>query len=521
MSALDDLIARDMSSGNSSTPASLDSIIASDQGITTPASVAPSAGTSPQPYQEPFWEGVRNGLATAPINAYLGAKQFFGGLSPEEQRVLQYNKEAEQAHPALSLASNALTAAPTFFIPGMNTLTGAALVGGAQGLLQPVDGDQSLANIAKGKAINTAVGTGLGAAGQWAGNKVGNFFTDRLAAAREAAATAASQNAPRDAALQAARDSGYQIPNSISAPSFWSNRLESLGGKAAIKQNASINNQQVTNSLARQAVGIAEDTPITQDALANIRSQAWKNGYEPITQLPARPATAGSSVMNVPADPGFDPKATLGTLVQARSDAKLYFNAYNRTGRPEDLAAAKAAQALADNSDNALANHAASQGRSDLMPALYEARKRIAQTYTVERALNQATGDVSAPVLGRLAQKGSPLSGGLDTIGNTAATFPQVMRPAATTPAPGVGKTEALAASLLALGGHAAGGIPGMVAGAALPLASHAARGLALALKNTPSYGPGLATRAAGNLLSPQELGLALRTLTPYALPAQ
>ena len=462
------------------------------------APIVPADG----PKEDESWlERQRNGLATAPINLYLGLKQKLGGLDSVEQNVLAQNKEAEKKAPVASIASNVLTTAPTMFLPAANTVTGAGLIGAIQGAMQPVEGEQTLANIAKGTALNTVLGGALGAGGQYGADKLAGAVQSRLAMKAAEQAGNQSRNAMRDAVLAEGRTAGYVVPNSEVAPSFLGNRLESIGGKAAIKQEAAVRNQQVTNALTRQALGLPDDVPISQSTLDNLRKTAGK-AYQEVAALSPQA------------------QADLEALKAARADATGWFTAYNRSARPDDLAKAKAARELSDQLEGALEAHAKAAGKDELIPALVDARKQIAKTYTVERALNKATGDISAPVFGRLLDKGKPLSDGLDTVGRFNQAFPKFTGTGATTPAAGVSKSEALASLVLGLIG-AAGAGPAGIAAAAVPLMSHPARALVLsqAMQKTPKYGVGMATRAAAAI--PEEAyGLLGRSGAMYVTPA-
>ena len=121
----------------------------------------------------------------------------------------------------------------------------------------------------------------------------------------------------------------------------------------------------------------------------------------------------------------FDPAKTLEELKQARHDAKAQFEFYNRSADPDVLKKAKALDSTAEKLEKDLGDYAVSLGRDDLVPALQEARKTIAKTYTVERAVNKTTGDVDARVIGRLFDKQKPLSDGLEKVGQFAAGFPK------------------------------------------------------------------------------------------------
>ena len=476
---------------------------------------APKKEVTPEPEapKKSFLETVKGGLASAPINLYLGAKQMMGGLSPVEQDVLAQNKEAEKAAPVSSFLSNIGTLAPALMIPGANTVAGAALTGIGSGALQPVEGEQSAENIAKGKALSAAIGGAGGAVGQFAGNKIGNYLQTRLADKTAEATTNAALNATRDATLKEAQAAGYKVPTSLYNPTFVGNRLESLGGKAAVKQQAAAENQAVTNAIARKALGIADDQPITIELLDKMKAAAAAP-YQEVAALP--------SVPNGPYHLSWgNPKADLEALKQARNDSQGWFDAYNRSKSPEDLIKAKAAAAQAETLESNLEKYAKAAGKDDLVNSLVAARKKIAQIYDVRRALNDATGDVSAQTFGKLFSKGKPLSDGLETIGKFREAFPQVTQDGAKIPAAGVSKSEAIMAALLGGGTAAATGNPIGLAASALPLLSHPARSLALssALQKAPEYSVGAGTKAAAQL-TPERAGMLLRALSQYGTPA-
>ncbi len=444
-------------------------------------SSAPSPEAATKPKEESTFETYRNGLASGPINLYLGAKQMLGGLSPEEQSIYAQNKESEKKAPGTSFLSNVLTTVPTMLIPGVNTVAGATAVGAGLGALQPVGGEQTAGNIVRGKLTNAAIGGAVGGASQFTADKIGSAVRNRLATSTADAQATASRNSLRDAALSEGREAGYVVPQSQVQPTFLSNRVESLGGKAAVKQEASIRNQEVTNALARKALGIADDQPISQGALEGIRKTSGDVYAEVASLSPIA-------------------KQDLEALKVARNEAQGWFTAYNRSARPDDLAKAKAARELSDMLEKSLEAEAVTAGRTDLIPKLINARKQIAKTYTVERALNKATGDVSAPVLGRLVDKGKPLSDGLDVIGRFNQSFPQVTRPAAGTQAPGVSFFEPVTAGVAGMMGHAATGSPMGLLAAGVPLLRGPARSLALSgpMQSAPTYGTNRLLQLAG-----------------------
>lgn len=224
--------------------------------------------------------GTRNiaGAGTALSNLWEGAKQFVG--KGDQQRI-EANKIIESEAPIGSIAGNiALTAAP--FAAAGNSLKAAGAVGAGYGALQPVQGEQSLENVAKGKAINSAIGGGLGVAGQAVANKAGDWLAKKAAdlAARKAA------NSVKDATLHEALDAGYRVPASMMPDSGATARvLEGVSGKYKTNQLAGIKNQQVTDSIVRKSMGMADDAPITSEAMQNIRNTAFRSGYEPVASV--------------------------------------------------------------------------------------------------------------------------------------------------------------------------------------------------------------------------------------------
>lgn len=109
----------------------------------------------------------RAGMGKAFTDLGRGAKQIIGmDTDAEESRKLDAPLMKTGAGLAGNITGNVVPAAATMFIPGVNTYTGAAAVGGAMGALQPTVGDES-------RLANTAFGAGSGVVGQGVGNLVG------------------------------------------------------------------------------------------------------------------------------------------------------------------------------------------------------------------------------------------------------------------------------------------------------------------------------------------------------------
>jgi len=84
--------------------------------------------STPEKEEKSTWDSIKGGLASAPINAYLGGKQLInGGLSDIDKSILMQNREAEKDAPVSSILSNVATMA----IPA----TGLVKAGGYAGKL--------------------------------------------------------------------------------------------------------------------------------------------------------------------------------------------------------------------------------------------------------------------------------------------------------------------------------------------------------------------------------------------------
>ena len=442
------------------------------------------------------------GAGTAVTNAWEGLKQFVG---KGDQAAIENNKIIEESAPVGSIAGNvALTALP-FGVAGAG-VKAAVGVGAGMGALQPVEGDQSLDNIVKGKAINTAVGGALGGTGQAIANKAGAFIGNKMQALAESKA----KNALIDQTLQDSRQAGYVVPPSMMPDSGVLSRvLEGISGKYKTNQLAGIKNQQITNSLVRSDLGIPDNVPLSQEAIKAVRAANYKP-YEEIANLPKlgdTPAVQENTLLGVhgkPGSKGFDPSKTLEELKVARADSTAYFNAYNRSAHPEDLAKARSFQGKADKLESSLEDYASSVGRSDLVDQLRDARKMIAKTYTAERALDKGTGNIDARVLGRLFDKNKPLSDGMESAGKFASSFGEVAK----VPASGHANPFTIIDAGYSLGGGALNPLA-----YALPLARVGARygllsDVAQNAISAPVYAVSPAVRMTGGLLKHSPVGL-------------
>lgn len=292
-----------------------------------------------------------------------------------------------------------------------------------------------------------------------------------------------SGNAVRDQTLKESIDAGYVVQPSTVKPSFTNNKLESVAGKAAVAQDASLRNQATTNKLAARSLGLADDAPLTMGTINQVRDRAARP-YEEVEALMQQ------SRQNMAWFPRYHEKDLVAQLKQARADANAYYRQYDRNADPSTLKQAQSLQAKADSIDRDMEMIASSLGHPELIQKLNEGRQLYARTFDVERALNLGDGNVSASIIGRMLDQGRPLSGELQTIGKFAQAFPRMARDAAGVPPPGVSGTDAASSAFLGTGGYAAAGPMG-IAAAGLPLLRAPARNLVLSQRFQSRLLPG------------------------------
>jgi hypothetical protein len=235
------------------------------------------------PKKEPYINQVAGAIAAAPILAGLGIKQRLGGeLTPADLEKKRYYEDQVKQSPIAGLVGNVGMMAPTAFIPGANTIAGAGVVGGLQGLIQPTDKGESALK-------NTAIGAAGGAGGAKILNSLGGALASRLWKQSAAAKIANDQNAQTIEALKGGRDLGMKIPGSAVNNSPLNKLLESIGGKDAVRQDVQIANQKSSNIAIPEDLGLPAGTPISTDTLDAIRAYEGRH-YRAIAEL-KRPNT--------------------------------------------------------------------------------------------------------------------------------------------------------------------------------------------------------------------------------------
>lgn len=387
----------------------------------------------------------RAGMGKAFYDLGRGAGQMVGLVSRDdvaESRRLDAPLMDTGAGVAGNITGNVAAFAPTALIPGANTVTGAGLAGAGMGLLAP-------STSTKETVTNVLLGGAGGAGGQAVANKVPALLQGRVGKA-QAAQTA---NAQKFGAARTAAKEGYVIPPADLEPGMVSEAVSGLSGKIKTAQVASQRNQQVTDRLAREAIGLKAGDQLDETVLQTIRQQAANQGYAPIrnsgvvqddqqftqaldkiiaTRTGAARSFPGLGKTNMHGQPVDEIADLVNSVRVGQFDAgdaidatRVLRDTADKAYRQGDREMGKAAKAAADAVEDVLDRHLTASGNTDALKAFRDARTLIAKTYSVQKGLNTQTGNVAADKLAKELAKGRPLSGELRTIAETSQAFPK------------------------------------------------------------------------------------------------
>jgi hypothetical protein len=248
--------------------------------------------------------------------------------------------------------------------------------------------------------------------------------------------------------LRKAQAEGMVVPPATANPTAVNKVLEGVAGKLTTGQAAAAKNQSAITSLSKRALGLPDDSPLTMEDIIAVRKGAEQGkaavrGAGRITRdgkfaadlgrITARYRGAAKDYPDLAkgdvdaivksVDVDADASSAVDAIAILRENADDAF----RSGKGGIGKAYKdAAKALEDLIDRNLA----AQGKDGaaMLNQFRAARTLQAKTYTVEKAFNSATGQVSGTKLGQQAARGKPLSGDLETVGKFAQAFPKAAR---------------------------------------------------------------------------------------------
>lgn len=350
----------------------------------------------------------------------------------------------------------------------------------------------------------------------------------RLATEDASLAAEKTANAARDANVAAAREKGYVLPPSVAgAKGPLSSFFQGEAGSTKLDYGASYKNQRVTNSLIKKEMGLAADEPISAKSLAEVRTKAgdaYKDVKAALPQLKTTPEFKAAlqnpnskfakaraefpdyfknaEIEKLTKDLGkdaFSSEAAIEMQKVLRKDGYTNLKAFDKPKQQAlgeaQINAAKAIDNLIDQNLNMQAPPGVKNFQSKLSNNLAQARKKIAQTYAVEGALNDATGNISAKSLAKLWEKEGTLTGGLKDVAETHKAFEKQMRDVDKLPATAnerISNMDVAKGTVLAGLGHGALGVGSTLGRMAVKptLLSDWYQNFAI---KPPTYKPGLA----------------------------
>lgn len=322
-------------------------------------------------------------------------------------------------------------------------------------------------------------------------------------------------NAVRDATLRAGLEEGYMTTPGSVTPQSKHIMAERMAGKTSLEQLMSVNNQDVTNKLARRAVGIDDTAPLTSENMLAIRNAEYKKGYEPVERLGQVSTDAQylDDMINIESKytgpeksfPGAAPDEVtklLKTFTVGKFDAKDAVQVMRRLKEEAranftkgDTAVAKAqadiAKALENQIERSLAA-APTPNAATLLEQFRLSRQRMAISHSIEDAIREGSGSVEAKKLAKALQDGKYLSDELKTAAQFSNVFPRVSTPPSTIGTPAAGTMMGTPVS--GFGGLIGGGL-GYLAGDATGMSVGTAAGL---------YGPAMVSEGMRRYLMSQ-----------------
>jgi hypothetical protein len=276
-------------------------------------------------------------------------------------------------------------------------------------------------------------------------------------------------NATRDATIKQSLDAGYTIPRSAYNPSKTTNVIESAGGKAAINQEAAKLNQAKTDELARKYLDIPEDTAFSEQLIEELL-QSRAQPYAEVKKLPIAqvPTSKGGMIGSKQTRSGAE---ILDELKTTKDISRANWKAVNNGTSPnvnETIKAANEADIKVAKLETEIEDLAKVHNQPELLNQLKQSRKELAKIYTIEKAMNPATGEINAANIKQQYNKNVPLTDEAKIIADFNNSFGQLSREGSKVPNPDVSQTKALASMISGGSGGGFGGLIGGAPGAAI-----------------------------------------------------
>lgn len=250
-------------------------------------------------------------------------------------------------------------------------------------------------------------------------------------------------------ALARARAEGYSVPPATTNPSMLNRTLESIGGKVAMEQDASLANQKITDSLVKKGLGLDAATDMSESVLPGLRTAAaapykalrgagtmradseygkaldriagqYTGAAKDFPDLARNDVLAAIESVRKPA---WDADSAMDAIAILRDKSST---AYTQG----DKALGKAYKEVSGAMESAIERSLGRRGKDaeKLLAEFRDARQLIAKTYTAEKALNPQVGSFNASKFASELAKGKPLTGEMKKVGEFAQAFPKAAK---------------------------------------------------------------------------------------------
>lgn len=273
-----------------------------------------------------------------------------------------------------------------------------------------------------------AQGTGSDALGL-ATSMLSPVGASKISALNKSRETAMALNALRDKTFQDAKDLGFVV-----VPE---GRIADFAGRPKLLEAAIGINQRKTNDVARNSLGIPNNTPISNTVLDGIRKRVYDRAYEPLKKLGRvttdndylddldrieREYTGASGSFPEDVSPklrelvdsylvaDFDTADVVDKIKVLRRRATKNINSEDPTNNEYGFAQQKIAEAMESQLERSVQ---AAGWPSTMLDNYREARKIIAISHTIGNALNSASGDVDINKLAKVFERGNYMDGDL------------------------------------------------------------------------------------------------------------
>ncbi len=273
----------------------------------------------------------------------------------------------------------------------------------------------------------------------------------KMAQRAEAAAQQASSKdwarAPQIEAAQAAQRLGIAVNPAEANPNVKTKMLVGATGEALVNAKAAKVNAPKWNELARQDLGLPENTPLTAEAFEKARA-AHSAPYDAIRKIDTMEMSDGvlNQLDSLKLDPlstsspekaakvnaivdrvaeqsidGLSGQNVIGQIRGFRKDATQVLK--NPNASPIDIDVAQTQLGIANALENLIEDNLTTPKS---LEDFRKARTAIAKTYDWERATGVTTKQVDPLQIAKMAEKGKPLTGVLADVANVAGNFPDI-----------------------------------------------------------------------------------------------